>query len=452
MSLDHPKPRHGDCVVSSPTISNSLRAVWSVSSPNIGFIGRNEAMVRLHSCSLATKRAFVRLLFVVLLFHGAAAQRAASDTIQDPCPDDCATETISISEGVFPFENTCASMDGPPTPFGQCGQPLPQIESDIWFCYTPSSAGTTTFGLCDSSFDTRMAIYLGCTCPASSTQINCNDDACGDLNGFPFMSQLTLTVNIGESYLIRIGALSADAAGVGVLDVSLEACIVASSPEIDTVLNDQGVLVDNIKNRFLSFRGLDVGRQQAVRVTFVDLPDPYHVWNGTELWVQAPTNVSEFPGVDTDVPPTFRSAQLMCQEPVYMDWASMGIVHVHHEGIIPGGRYHIQLVDDTCQQSLEASYSAPLDIVNGVWGDAVGSFSAGTGSWTAPDGVVRVPTDIVSMLNKFRGLPGSPIKTRVDLEPSTPNLIINIGDIMRGLSAFRGFAYPFSPSGSPCDS
>ncbi len=71
-----------------------------------------------------------------------------------------------------------------------------------------------------------------------------------------------------------------------------------------------------------------------------------------------------------------------------------------------------------------------------------------------PDGVVNVPTDVTSVLDKFRNLAGAPIKARCDLVGIPPNdgkldLVISILDVTAGLNAFVGGAYTFPP-GDPC--
>ena len=65
--------------------------------------------------------------------------------------------------------------------------------------YVASCDGTATASVCDSNFDTRIAIY-----PAdcgSTTVIACNDDACGN------RSEVSFPVEAGGEYLIRIGAV-----------------------------------------------------------------------------------------------------------------------------------------------------------------------------------------------------------------------------------------------------
>ena len=66
--------------------------------------------------------------------------------------------------------------------------------ADIWLKYTAPAAGTATFSLCGSDFDTSLAVFDAC----GGSQLACNDDSC-DLS-----SRLTLPVVEGEDYLVRV--------------------------------------------------------------------------------------------------------------------------------------------------------------------------------------------------------------------------------------------------------
>ena len=87
------------------------------------------------------------------------------------------------------------------------------------------------------------------------------------------------------------------------------------------------------------------------------------------------------------------------------------------------------------------------------WGDVVKSCT--TNPCCPPDGVVNVTTDVTAILDKFRNLPGAPIKARCDLAGVPPNdgvldFKIAILDVMWCLDAFIGSEYPFAPSADPC--
>ncbi len=205
------------------------------------------------------------------------------------------------------------------------------------------------------------------------------------------------------------------------------------------------------KTRFLSFAGGNPGSDRAVRVTFVDLPDPYDAWNGETMWVGLPVDVSENGGSASPVPgfPNFHGATLTC-EPFFTDWSTFGELFVHHEGIVPRGTYAIQTLAAQCPISGEFGFSAPLLISTGMWGDVVGPFDSEEQLWIEPDGRVDVTVDVVAILDKFVSRPGSPSKARVDIEPATLDLIINITDAIKAIDAFRGSGYPYVPGERPC--
>jgi hypothetical protein len=132
--------------------------------------------------------------------------------------DDC-VNAFPIGEGSFDFSTGGTTTDGPGLP-SVCeeGGGL-SFENDLWFCYMPSGSGDATISLCNQAdFDTRIAVYQGCECPAdNSLLLSCNDDAaeCG------LTSRVSLPVNGKDSYLIRVGGYG-DTSGTGSLSVNLE--------------------------------------------------------------------------------------------------------------------------------------------------------------------------------------------------------------------------------------
>lgn len=127
--------------------------------------------------------------------------------------DDCAN-AIDISEGIVPFSTVGATTDGPDEPTDCDFYGYSQIDSDIWYRYTARCSGLATISLCDSEYDTKLAVYSQ-TCPPSSGQsIVCNDDACGT------RSSVALYVTGGKEYLIRIGDGYTHRQGAGVLEIS----------------------------------------------------------------------------------------------------------------------------------------------------------------------------------------------------------------------------------------
>ncbi len=212
-------------------------------------------------------------------------------------------------------------------------------------------------------------------------------------------------------------------------------CLVGAAPLAEKIGPD-----DSIKNRYLSFTAGDGGASQAIRVTLSNLPPPNDGLNGRTLWVGPPSPMTELPGLNDDTAPTFNAARLQC-DPFYTDWSLQGVVHVSHEVIVPGSTYDLQTIDEICIAALEASYSLPLPLNTSSWGDVVSDCS--TMPCGPPNGVVGVPTDVVSILDKFSSLPGAPIKARCDIEPAILDGKITIVDVSRAVDAFRGATYPF---------
>ena len=232
----------------------------------------------------------------------------------------------------------------------------------------------------------------------------------------------------------------------------------ASSPILEEMIQDHtGTLVVNRKNRYISISAGD-GSQQAIRVTFSDLPAPYHIWNGLAMWVGPPQQVSTLPSIRFGQAPccgepTFWAAPLQC-DPYFDNWTSYGTVHVWGEAIIPGAAYCVQVVDTACPLDDEASYSSPTTIPTSRYGDITGTNVGG--AWTATDGSVGSTSDISAVLAAF--IASNPLhKTRADVVGviTGPSPIldgkITISDILEILNAFVGASYPFSPSvPDPC--
>jgi hypothetical protein len=228
-------------------------------------------------------------------------------------------------------------------------------------------------------------------------------------------------------------------------------------------------------------------------VRFVNLPSPFHVWNfantGQDFFAGVPREVCENSGKGLETDPadcpaslptrTFWAAPLVCdkQGAHVMDWhgwcnvgtcvgglkegAPCGLdddcveyVHFYHEGLIPGGIYDIQVVDNACSLQDEGGYSAPLTMTQAKWGDVCGPGPGGACSGVA-DGTVDVTNDVLGVLDKFANV-NDLQKARADLEPGDdgtnngPDFIVNVAnDVLYCLDAFTGAPYPFSPD-DPC--
>ena len=114
--------------------------------------------------------------------------------------DDCLTPQAISGAGPFTFDTTTATTDGLPDPACSFFN-NDQIFNDVWFEWTATQSGPHVISLCQPSTigDTRVALYEGgCNSPVDA----CNDDFC------QFISQLPISVDAGQTYLIRIGNFS----------------------------------------------------------------------------------------------------------------------------------------------------------------------------------------------------------------------------------------------------
>ena len=86
---------------------------------------------------------------------------------------------------------------------------------DVWIRYAASCTGVATASVCDSDFNTKLAVYDARACPGKI--IACSDDACGEEGT---RSEVTFDVGQGEEYLVRIGGRTF--IGTGTLVLSCE--------------------------------------------------------------------------------------------------------------------------------------------------------------------------------------------------------------------------------------
>ena len=243
---------------------------------------------------------------------------------------------------------------------------------------------------------------------------------------------------------------SQNVAVLGPGDPFAGSCVTSATPKAPA--GPKGVDFAGKKNRYCSFVGGSFGRNEAVRVTFTNLPPPHDALNGVDMWVGEPIGVSENSGSISPVPDVvnYYAATLQC-DPLFRDWSDLGPVHIYHQGIVPGGVYTIQLVDSLCSLATDDWFSDPLVATLSAWGDTTGILDLGAEAWLEPDGRVDVTSDTTACLDKFKNSQFAPNKVRCDLEPIVIDHIINITDISLILEAFQGDAYPFAPlPADPC--
>ncbi len=122
------------------------------------------------------------------------------DCTPAPANDECADAALTFLGVPTPFTTIAATTDG--DPFPPCGQ----ICKDVWFRRTATCTGLMRVSTCGTAtFDTALAVYDGCTCPADFEDgLGCNDD--GNQCPPDGTSEVIVPVVGGNCYLVRIGS------------------------------------------------------------------------------------------------------------------------------------------------------------------------------------------------------------------------------------------------------
>jgi len=163
----------------------------------------------------------------------------------ETCPglpnDECnARESLPLTvDQVVPFDNRCATDDGP-TPV-TCDNGLQAFGSDIWYEFVSPCSADMTVSLCDNTnMDTILAVYgdggSTCSCPFNENSLlACGDDTCR-IGGGP--STVTVPAQAGACYTIRVAGW-AGTKGTGEMRVLVECeeCI----PTTTTDCNENGL-------------------------------------------------------------------------------------------------------------------------------------------------------------------------------------------------------------------
>jgi len=163
---------------------------------------------------------------------------------------------------------------------------------------------------------------------------------------------------------------------------------------------------------------------------------------GCVRWVGRPRTFLEFqssPGGSR-----YTAARLQCT-PLYRDWTADGELHIIGAEIVPSSTYQVQNFAESCAGNEDACMvtSGLLVVTTARWGDIAPEFNP-PATTTQPDVI-----DVAQLVNKFKNLPGAPVKAIAQLQPNLPdpNADINVLDILAVVDAVKQFAYSFS---GPC--
>ncbi len=218
------------------------------------------------------------------------------------------------------------------------------------------------------------------------------------------------------------------------------------------------------KTRFVSFAPGNGSRQTAIRVHLDSLHHvnppyaagpsvPFAAMEGEERWVGPPTQFNE----SSSGGGSFFVSQLQCS-PHYQNWSSVALLHVTGSAIVPSSSYTVENLSTVCQGNEGApdcqpggvNVSAQLEIKTTRWGDVEIPYNPPS-TTTQPD-----LGDVASLVNKFKNVPGAPIKARAllaggDLFGNINNIQLDFGfsHISACVDAFKGAPYPFVISTCP---
>lgn len=167
---------------------------------------------------------------------------------------------------------------------------------------------------------------------------------------------------------------------------------------------------------------------------------------GCHRWVGPTRTYFESSGVPGSE--SFRAARLQCT-PHYQSWLSEGTFLVFGAEIVPSSCYEYEFLTASCMglEDTCTTVSTARSVSTRRFGDVVAPFNPPNNS-AQPDGI-----DIVSTVNKFRGLANAPGKVAVICQPNVPEYLRDVSglDIVSVVDGFRGLAYPqFGPC--PCPS
>lgn len=141
-----------------------------------------------------------RLMFLVVVALVLAPQASAA---APPNDDFAEAQAIAGLVGSAAGTNVDATAEANEPPHAGDGP-----YHSVWYRWTAPAAGSVTFDVCDSDFDTLLAVYTG---PAlgSLTDVASNDDSLDDGCGY-LASQVTFTAVSGTTYSIAVDGASGE--------------------------------------------------------------------------------------------------------------------------------------------------------------------------------------------------------------------------------------------------
>ncbi len=126
-------------------------------------------------------------------------------TVFCPAGNDLCANALPLCDGTPASSTTVgATSDGAATCAASTGTP------DVWYSYIPAVSASITVDTCTATYDSALSVHTG-ACPGT-TQVACDDDACGSLH-----SRVSFPATAGTRYLVRVSGFSGSTGTFSVL-------------------------------------------------------------------------------------------------------------------------------------------------------------------------------------------------------------------------------------------
>ena len=151
--------------------------------------------------------------------------------VDNPCPvppanDNC-SDAMAVVAGDYEVDNTAATTDS---------LNARHIYKNVWFCYTAGMDGSAVIDLCETTFDTKLAVFDSCSCDPLGEELAYNDDDnlvyCDVDNN---QSALSLNIESGHTYLIEAGNYYNSGGGILALTITEYPPCIVECPEGATI-------------------------------------------------------------------------------------------------------------------------------------------------------------------------------------------------------------------------
>ncbi len=130
---------------------------------------------------------------------------------QVPSNDACTSPITVAPNSSYAFANCNATTDAGIS--NGCASSF--VTRDVWYRFTAPAAGVFSLDTNGSTFDTILSVFAGSACPAA-TAVACDDDG-----GAGSASAVSMNVQAGQTYMIRVGGYSTTTPfGDGTLNVN----------------------------------------------------------------------------------------------------------------------------------------------------------------------------------------------------------------------------------------